>query len=511
MRKILSLLLSVLLAVGSVSVMVGCSDKGPDQDNAETTAIAAGTVDEDALEETETEWIDPFAGTDFGGQAFRVSSSIEAGATNADAFIRGSGELNGEMVNDAVFNRNQKISELLNINFEFTECNLYLSGVESFVKNLVTAGDDVYDVVVNDICALANLSRDGFAHNIYNASIVDFDQNYWYTDAMKDCQFIEGGMYLLIGDYFTDALQSCHCLYQNKEIINNIYGSPEYVTSMVFDGKWTFDQMIKVITETRQDANGDGEMKQGEDVFGFTCWGKWGSMIPFLIGTDIKFIERTDDGPQFCFNNERSVKILEKLNELFYADGALSDLANASVPTLQTLFSTGLTTFVGYNRLGDLANFREVEFPMSVLIYPKLDEDQANYVSSLHDTSEIGIIPMTLPLEQMDYVYTVLEVCCRETNRTVIPEWYENGLKIKYAEGQDDAMMVDLIHDTITGPFAVAYDSALSNVMMQSGFSAPLSAHSTDFASNYKKNEKIGNKALEKTYQKFAENLENGN
>ena len=110
-----------------------------------------------------------------------------------------------------------------------------------------------------------------------------------------------------------------------------------------------------------------------------------------------------------------------------------------------------------------------------------------------------------------DFVYTVLEVCGRETNRTVIPEWYENGLKIKYADGQEDAMMVDLIHDTITGPFAVAYDSALSNVMMQMSFSAPLQAHSTDFSSTYKKLERMGGKALQKAYDKFAENLANGN
>ena len=511
MKKILSLLLSALIAVGSAAAMTGCSDKGPDQDDIETPTIAAGEVDEAVSEDVETEEIDPFAEYDFGGQAFRVSSSIESGATNADAFIRGSGELNGEMVNDAVFNRNQKISELLNIKFEFTECTLYLGGVETFVKSMVTAGDDVFDVVVNDICALANLSRDGYVHNISNAPVIDFSQNYWYTEAMKDCQFIEGGMYLLIGDYFTDALQSCHCLYQNKDILNNFYGSPEYISSMVFDGKWTYDSMIGVIGDTKMDTNGDGQMKQGEDSFGFTCWGKWGSMIPFLIGTNIQFIERTEEGPKFCFNNERSVKILEKLNELFYADGALSDLADASVMTLQTLFSNGMTTLLGYNRLGDLANFREVEFAMSALPYPKLDETQAEYVTSLHDTSEIGVIPMTLPLEQMDYVCTVLEVCGRETNRTVIPEWYENGLKIKYADGQDDAMMVDLIHDTITDPFAVAYDSTLSNFMMQNSFSAPLTNHNADFASVYKKLEKMGNKALESTYEKFAENLENGN
>ena len=512
MKKIISLFLSALLAAGCASSLIGCSDNGTDSEEGSSAPVTSSAEEGTPEEEEETEWVDPFADTDFGGRAFRVSTSIdENDATNADYLIRGSEELNGESVNDAVYNRNQKIAELLNIKFEFTESSYSVGSAESDVKQLVVAGDDAFDVLINDIRAMANLSRDGYIHNIYNAPVIDFDQSYWYTEAMKDCQFIEGGMYLLIGDYFTDALQSCHCLYQNKDILSNTYQDPNYIASMVFEGKWTFDAMIKVITETKQDLNGDGKMTQGDDLFGFTCWGKWGSMIPFLIGTDIKFIERTDDGPQYCFNNERSVKILEKLNELFYADGAHSDLADASVKTLQTLFSNGLTTMVGYNRLGNLANFREVEFNMSAIPYPKLDEDQANYSTSMHDTSEIGVLLMTLPLDSMEYVCTVLEVCGRETNRMVIPEWYENGLKIKYANGQDDAKMIDLIHDTITDPFALAYDQALSNFMMSSCFSSPLGSNNTDFASNYKKYEKVGNKALEKAYAKFADNLANGN
>ena len=514
MKKTISILLSLLLALGSASIFAGCSESKENTDQeGQSNSANAGEVDAANPEEPETEWIDPFADTDFGGRAFRVSSSIdENDATNADYLIRGSGELNGEAVNDAVFNRNQKISELLNIKFEFTETSFSVGSAESSVKALVLAGDDAYDVVVNDIRAMANLSRDGYIHNIYNAPVIDFDQNYWYTEAMKDCQFIEGGMYLLIGDYFTDALQSCHCLYQNKDILNNAYQDPNYVTNIVFDGKWTYDAMISVIEDTHQDLNGDGVMKQGEDRFGFTCWGRWGSMIPFLIATDIQFIERTDDGPQYCFNNERSIEILNKMIQLFnHTEGSHYDLADASVVTLQTLFSNSMTTLVGYNRLGDLSKFREVEFQMSALPYPKLNEAQEHYVTSMHDTSEIGVILMTLPLDSMEYVCTVLEVCGRETNRMVIPEWYENGLKVKYANGQDDAKMIDLIHDAITSPFALAYDQALSNFMMQTCFSTPLSNDNADFASNYKKSEKVGKKALEKAYTKFAENLANGN
>ncbi len=114
MKKIISLLLALILAAGCLSVMAGCSENGAD-DKKDETPQADGTPT-DGQEEEETEWIDPFADTDFDGRSFRVSSSIdENDATNADYLIRGPGELNGEAVNDAVFNRNQKIAELLNI------------------------------------------------------------------------------------------------------------------------------------------------------------------------------------------------------------------------------------------------------------------------------------------------------------------------------------------------------------------------------------------------------------
>jgi ABC-type glycerol-3-phosphate transport system substrate-binding protein len=509
MKRIVSLLLVLILTAGGMTALAGCSDNGAEKSPSETTPSADSP---DISEEAETEWIDPFAGTDFGGRAFRVYSSVdESDATNADKFMHGSDELNGESVNDAVYNRNQKVSELLNIKFEFTDAEWTYSNADAQLKLLIQAGSDEWDVMANDIRTLANLSRDGFIHNVYNSSILDLTQTYWYGDAMRDCQFIEGGMYLLIGDYFTDALQSCHCLYCNEQIINNVYGSTEYVNDMVFAGHWTFDNMIQVMEDTMQDLNGDGQMKQGEDLFGFTCWGKWGSMIPFLIGTGIQFIERTEDGPQFCFNNERSVKILEKLNELFYADGALTTLADYSDAGLRIVFGAGQSLIIGYNRLGDLAKMRDIEFTIGILPYPKLDGDQENYVSSLHDTSEVGAIPMTLPPDSMDFCTTCLEVFCRETGKMVIPKYYEEGLKVKYSNGQDDARLIDLIHDSISSPFPVAFNGTLGGFLLGTCFSTPLGSNSTDFASAYQKSSKAALKTLDKTAKAFLTNLENGN
>jgi len=512
MKKTISLLLSLLLCLGSVSVLASCSESKENADQgAEGSPAPSADVGTVTPEETETEFIDPFAGEDFGGREFRVYTSVDdTDATNGNAFIQGSGELNGEAVNDAVFERNAKVCDLLNISLSFIEASLTYSNHESTIKNQIMAGADEWDVMANDIMAFGSLARDGYLHNIYSNKILDLDQSYWYGDAMRDCQFIEGGMYILIGDYFTDALQSAHALYSNKNMINDHFGDPNYLQNMVFDGKWTFDQMIEVINTVKQDTNGDGTMKEG-DLFGFTCIGMWGSMIPFLIGTDIQFVERTDEGIQYCFNNERSVKILEKLNELFYADGALTTLADYSDAGLRIVFGAGQSLIIGYNRIGDLTKMRDIEFTIGILPYPKLDEAQENYVSSLHDTSEVGAIPMTLPPTSMDFATTCLEVLCRETGKMVIPKYYEEGLKVKYSNGQDDARLIDLIHDSISSPFPVAFNGTLGGFMLSSCFSSPLSSNSTDFASAYAKSTKVAMKSLEKASNAFLANLENGN
>ncbi|MGN1345548.1 MAG: hypothetical protein ACI4V1_02080, partial [Eubacteriales bacterium] len=457
MKKILSLLLALLMIAPAI---VSCSNQtSGEETSGSNTSVSA---DENTAPE-ETEAPDPFADVDFGGREFRVYTSVDTtDATNADSFIRGTGETNGEIVNDAVFDRNMAVSELLNITLKFTEASYTYSTAEQGLKNLVMAGADEYDVITNDLFILATLSSGNYLRNVYNSTVLDLDQSYWYGDAMRDLQFIEGGIYLLLGDYFTDALASAHALFANESVLEDHFGSTEYINDMVFSGTWTMDNMTAICESVALDSNGDGQMTEG-DFFGFTCIGTWGSAIPALIGTDVQFVERTDGGIQFCFNNERSVTILEKLNKMYWNNGALTSIADYSAAGLRQVFANGQTLIMGYNRIGDLANLRDIEFGVGILPYPKLDETQENYVTSLHDTTEVGAILSTLPTTSEEFVHTCLEVFSRETSRTVIPQWYENALKVKYVDGQDDAKMIDLIHDTISSPFAVAYNKHLND------------------------------------------------
>ena len=83
-----------------------------------------------------------------------------------------------------------------------------------------------------------------------------------------------------------------------------------------------------------------------------------------------------------------------------------------------------------------------MEDGLGVVPYPKLDENQKNYVTSTHDTAEIGVIPVTLPPTALDYISAVVEVLCRETYKNVLPVYYESSLKMKYTRDDTSAKMV---------------------------------------------------------------------
>ena len=505
MKKTLALVLALLMLVPTFA---SCSEQTSDEDTSTTTTPTAG---EEEIVPEETEEPDPFEEIDFDGREFRFYTSVdETDATNADKFIRGLGETNGEIVNDAVYARNLFVSELLGITLKFTEANFSYSNHEASIKSLVMAGADEFDVITQDLMALSGLASGNYLRNVYNTKVMDYDKVYWYGEAMRDLQFVEGGMYMLLGDYFTDCLASAHALFANESILNDNYGSTEYINEMVFDGKWTIDNMVSICETVARDTNGDGQMTEG-DLFGYTCIGTWGSAIPALVGTGVQYVERTEDGIAYCYNNERSVKILEQLNKMYWNNGTLTSIADYTAAGLRQVFANGQTVIMGYNRIGDLENLRDIEFGVGIIPYPKLDEVQENYVTSLHDTTEAGAILSTLPVDSEEFVHTCLEVFARETNKQVIPQWYENALKVKYVDGQDDAKMIDLIHDTITSPFAVAYNGTLGGYMLGTAFLTPLGSKQTDFASNYKKIEKGANKMLDRVYESFATNLLNGN
>lgn len=509
MKRKAALFLALLLVS---QTLLSCAENAEEETE---SGVPAASPTETAAEETETEsvnpyydgYVDPFADTDLGGETLTIYNSVnERGTlTTSNYLIEGPEELTGDVAPDSAYQRNLDVMERLNVNLAYENCNYNYDQVASNIRKLLQSGDSAFDVVINDIYGLAPLTPEGLFHNIDTGANFDFDNPWWYNDFMNDIAVVSDMRFILAGDYFIDMLRCSHCLIMNKGMYRDIYGDPEDVYTMVLNREWTFDEFRTLIDGAVRDLDGNSVMTK-DDQFGYTIFEYWGPMIPWLISGDPGFIERDENGyPVSILNNERSVLLTEKLNGIFNNTATGIGLGGSGDElAAENIFLEGRSLFIGYQRLGSLenANFRDSEVDLAILPYPMLDEQQKDYVTSTHDTAELGFIPISVQESRMDFISTVLEVLCRETYAQVLPQYYESSLKVKYTRDQSSAQMLDIIHDHFGNGFPLAYSNAVSGYFLSGTFKTVIESNSTDFVSKAKKSEKVVQKQLKKLADK---------
>ena len=495
-------ILAAILASAMMIPLAACGESGKDTPASTTAAQEQGEITETA-EETEP---DKFAGVDLGGVEIRIQTSIDDDdSTNANFLIEGTGAENGDVVNDSVYKRNVDIEDLLNVKLTFIESDETYSTAQSAVKKIIMSGEDAYDIIIQDLLALGPLAIEGMFLNVADQPVIDFSQPYWWTEYMADLSLGNGtAMYIMAGDFFADILCSAHCLYLNKQQLENLTGNPDEIYAKVLDGTWTADEFLKYIQMAYQDLNGDSQVNDG-DNFGYICIGMWGSAIPMYICGDLNFVTRDEDGvPTYTLQDDpRAAQTLEMLNRVYYDSAVNTKISD--IPSLRSTFGAGQALFCGYQRVGDFQNFRDLTFDVGIVPYPKLDLQQENYVTSTHDTSEAGVIPVTCT--KLDTTATVIEALCRETHKTVIPAYYETALKVKYARDDITSQMLDIIHDNLRVAFPIAYNTALGSNLLSNTFQVPLSKHSSDFASTMAKVAPKAQAKLEQMIEAYNENV----
>ncbi|MBE6616236.1 MAG: hypothetical protein E7631_13130, partial [Ruminococcaceae bacterium] len=140
MNKKLSLLLAMLMLA---STATACGDSGA----SETTADTETAADTAAVETEETENFDPgLPDKDFGGRTFTFMTKANESWTDWKETSISSAELTGEVLNDAVYNRNSYVQETYNV--VLAEYAPNSGNLLSEAGNTVQSGDTTYDVIM---------------------------------------------------------------------------------------------------------------------------------------------------------------------------------------------------------------------------------------------------------------------------------------------------------------------------------------------------------------------------
>ncbi len=488
------------MLLSSSAVFAGCSDPSDDP---------VGTSDDTSLSETDTGDVDNrFVGVDYKKREFRIYSSTNVasvGMGNSNFLIEGDPDTVGNLVNDTVLERNVTVEEELNVKLVFIPNDAGQMDVASDIQKYTSGGVDEFDLIINDIFGLGTLVVGGHFRNTLEAECVfDFDRPYWYNDLMEDLRFMNGYQFILAGDFFIDILRSAHILLLNKDIYYNYYNrSADEVYDYVTNFEWTYDKMNEIITDKYVDKNLNNTKDMG-DQFGYINGGSWGYFIPFAVSGNPPYIVREEDGtPVFSLHEgDRSNLLATKMGLIinnestslsYHDDAQLSGFTNG-----ECLIASG-------QRMGSLENpiLRQMESDAAVLPYPMLFSSDQKYVTSAHDTTEMGFIPTTA--RDLEFISTVTEVLNRETAEVLIPKYYRESLQLQCVDDEKASAMLDVIHDNFDNGFILTYNYALGNKVFDAFFTA--ARDEREFSVVYKGAQKSVDKNLKKLLKDFDNNF----
>jgi len=493
MKKVNIILLILLLAF----LMPACSQDAKPPSDSDNNSGEQQNIQNGEAETVE----DILAKYDFTGQEIRILTSVnesENWLTNSNYMIEGTGEINGEIVNDSVYKRNMDVENLLNIKFNYSHMDEDWQTVQKAISKLLLSDTDEYDLIINDLRSLFSLSLQGMFLNIKKTDVFDFSQTYWYADFIDDVSIGKEKSYILAGDYFIDILRNCHALFLNKSMLEDQQpGGSTELYQKVLDGKWTFDEFLTLTKAFLKDLDGDGNYKNADDQFGFICVGTWGSAMPFMISADTDLLTKDADGiPMLTMNNQKSAQLHGYLTQLFAKDSGGSSTFDGG--ELISQFQNRRSLMVGYQRLATLEQLRGMEDDVSILPYPKLNLEQEKYRTNPNNVAEVGVIPTTT--SNFDMVCVVVEALNRETKNTVLPAYYEQSLKIKYARDDASAQIIDIIHDNMGNVLVVALEEIIPEILPLFNVSA-----NKNFVSAYEKAEGKLIDKLEKVIESYME------
>ena len=487
-KNLLCLLMALLLTLPLAS----CGSTG----TTETTGSDNAVVNEETAVETEP---DILAGITYAGADFHIMTSNTDISSNY--LLEGSGELTGDIVNDAVFERNMAAEEQLDIHFTYTQTERKWDAVYSGVTQLVLSGDDTFDLIVDDQLGMSTASIDKVFVDVAALPTVDLEEGCWSREYMYNLSIDYKSVYLMVGDYFMDVLNHSHALLYNRDMYNNLYGDPDALYQTVQEGKWTYDQWIALSEGAYQDLNGDGKL-DADDTFGMIVGGIGGSSFPFTYGSDVPFVSRDASGyPTLTMYCDRLLLLYDKIYSMFYGAGTYTKYTENGTDLHQKFMAEG-ALFISGTQLGDFGVFRDMEAEVGIIPYPKLDESQANYVTVVHDTAEVGAIPISARDHEMSGA--VSHLLCRLTHETVLPAYYEMSLKIKYARDNYTSAMIDLIHDGIMDMFCLVYGASYANNIFTWAILEPLQKGTDAVTSAYESRKDAAEQALAGLAETFS-------
>lgn len=491
------MLVPMLLLVAACAAPV---DQPGDTDTATPSETAP-------VEETTSKYTndDVPAGLNFGEKTINIASSDRSWWVDEVTVT----DLNGEIVNDAVYNRNLAVESRLgvkinNIKIPYADSN---SSTVDAVKKSVLAGSPDYDIAfVNAYQSLYN-SINGIYHNLYDFDYIDLSKDYWSQGVNSAIEY-HGAQYAATGSIALSTMRFTFATLFNKKIFDD--NGIAYLYETVCEGKWTLENQFQLSKGFYQDKNGNN-VADTEDLYGFIT-NEFISSDPYWISCEVPILGRTAEGDyEYVLDSGKLSDVVDKLLQTYLDPGTfviVHKAADAEQNDMRKMFAEGHGAMVTL-RLMEVENaeMRMMTDPYGIVPMPKFDENQEGYHTLAHDQFTVVSITATVTEDSYDAMSAFLEVMASESNRSVIPAYYETALKYKYSSDPESWEMLDIVVQNIKTDAGIVYTSALSSVHAK--LRTIMGAKSNSVVSTFKSLDKVLTKQVQMLNTNLAKITDN--
>ncbi|MBE6611839.1 MAG: hypothetical protein E7632_05060 [Ruminococcaceae bacterium] len=398
---------------------------------------------------------------DFGGETFTILDANDKPATHINMH---SGEMNGDIVNDALFGRDSFMEERYNVNIEYVQITGGKAGADA-LKASVLADDDAYDLCISVLMggSLGTLATEGILANLTEIDALSLGES-WWSRLMYDNLQLGGKMYYTTGDISPCMYQMAGAFFLNTGLCED-YGIDTDFCQLVRDGKWTLDAVYSFIQDKNIDVNADGKMHANDDFFGFIHQNYSTTTAKSLLGgAGINLVDATSDGTLVSnVNNEKTLAVLENTARLM-TDVQYDNQNDIMSKTFAEDRAIAMMHFTSSASV----YLRDMESDYLVLPMPKADEAQETYRSYANPWMDAFIA--VAKTADTDFVGFVTEAMAYYSYVNVRPLAYELTYMTKTSRDENSAEMLGIIFDNLYLDFGCITDfgtqsEVLANVL----------------------------------------------
>ncbi|MGM9624636.1 MAG: hypothetical protein ACI3XM_02895 [Eubacteriales bacterium] len=459
MKRSCSLFLAALAVL--TAALSSCGGDMPSVNGADTrNGETAQQTDQSTTEPEPPDYFDELVTQEFAGRTYRILDAND----HPEMHVNMPGDaINGDIVNDALFNRDITIEDRFGIDIQYEQVTGASKGTSN-LRNSVLANEDVYTLCISTVLGgtLATLATDGTLHNLTELPCLSLDQK-WWSSLMYDSMRLDNRMYFTTGDISPTMYQMAGCLFLNQKLLTNYDISTDFI-QLVRDGNWTLDCLIETTKDLYIDVNNNGKEDLEDDIYGFIN-NDAGSLTTGLMleSAGVSICKLSEDGSELILNldDPHTLDVIEKYSLLMTTiqSSELNSIINRIFKEDRAL------ALIHYTETASV-HLRDMESDYLILPMPKYDASQESYRTPVNGWADAFIgIPLTA---DPSFAGCITEALAYYSYQNIRPLAFEMTYKEKAARNQESAEMLDLVFDNCYMNFNTVYDFGGINTKLTS-------------------------------------------